>query len=338
MFSLRAPRLLLIASVAFAVAACGAAKPEVASVGDREVAEADLDQAAALQHVLAELQGAVCGGEPAEGESADTACDRVALSGELLWLAVAPYAEEHDITAALGAAEQAVAQLETQFGADQIERSLEARDLTREDLIALGQKILTIQAVRVAVAEERIGEDALRSQYEERVTEFTTVNANHILLETRADAQRIYEQVKDATRARFVAVAKQESTEPGADESGGSLVDAPAAQLVPEFASVVAGLEPGEVSPPVKTQFGWHVIYLADKEVTPFEDAKAGLLEPIADQEFGGWLEERADELGVEVNPRFGRFSAATFSVQPARSTDPSDAVVPEGGATSPAS
>ena len=90
MFSLRAPRLLLIASVAFAVAACGAGKPEVASVGDREVAEADLDQAAALQHVLAELQGAVCGGQPAEGESADTACDRVALSGELLWLAVAP--------------------------------------------------------------------------------------------------------------------------------------------------------------------------------------------------------------------------------------------------------
>ena len=101
---------------------------------------------------------------------------------------------------------------------------------------------------------------------------------------------------------------------------------------------MVTGLEPGEVSPPVQTQFGWHVIYLADKEVTPFEDAKAGLLEPIADQEFGGWLEERADELGVEVNPRFGRFSAATFSVQPARSTDPSDAVVPEGGATSPAS
>ena len=92
----------------------------------------------------------------------------------------------------------------------------------------------------------------------------------------------------------------------------------------------MAGLEPGEVSPPVKTQFGWHVIYLADKQVTPFEDAKAGLLEPVADQEFRGWLEERADELGVEVNPRFGRFSAATFSVQPARSTDPSDAVVPE--------
>ena len=65
----------------------------------------------------------------------------------------------------------------------------------------------------------------------------------------------------------------------------------------------MAALEPGEVSAPVKTQFGWHVIYLADKQVTPFEDAKAGLLEPLADQEFRGWLEERADELGRRGEP-----------------------------------
>jgi parvulin-like peptidyl-prolyl isomerase len=251
---------------------------------------------------------------------------------------VAPYAEAHDITAGPRDAEEAVAQLETQIGADELERSLDARNLTRDDLLALGQKILTIRAVRVAVAEERIGEDALRTQYEDRVLEFTNVEANHILLETRAEAQRVYEQVKDASRARFAAVAKQESTEPGADQSGGDLGNAPASQFVPEFATAVAALEPGEVSAPVKTQFGWHVIYLADKQVTPFEDAEAGLVEPVADQEFRGWLEARANELGVEVNPRYGRFSASTFSVQPVRSTDPSDATVPGSDAPSPSS
>jgi peptidyl-prolyl cis-trans isomerase C len=336
MSSLRASRLLLVALVAFAVAACGPGKPEVARVGARVIAEADLRQAAALQRVLAELQGGACGGQPADGESATAACDRVALSGELLWLAVAPYAEEHDLTAGSADAEQAVAQLETQVGADQLERSLGKRSLTRDDLLALGRRILTIRAVRVAVAEDRIGDEELRSQYEQRLVEFTTVEANHILLATRAEAERIYERVKDATRARFATVAKEESTESGADQSGGDLGNAPATQFVPEFATAVAALEPGEVSQPVQTQFGWHVIYLADKQVTPFEDAKAGLLEPLADQEFRGWLEERADDLDVEVNPRYGRFSAATFSVQPARSTDPSDVTVPDGGASSP--
>jgi hypothetical protein len=336
MSSLRASRLLLVALVAFAVAACGPGKPEVARVGTRDIDEADLRQAAALQKVLAELQGGVCGGQPTGGESAVAACDRIALSGELLWLAVAPYAETHDLTAGPAEAEEAVAQLETQVGADQLETSLGARDLTRDDLLGLGTKILTIRAVRVAVAEERVGDDELRSQYEQRLVEFTTVQGNHILLATRAEAQRVYERVKDATRAQFVAVAKEESTEPGADERGGDLGNSPASGFVPEFANAVAALEPGQVSEPVQTQFGWHVIYLADKQVTPFEEAKGGLLEPLADQEFRGWLEERADDLGIEVNPRYGRFSAATFSVQPARSTDPSDVTAPGGGATSP--
>ena len=338
MASLRVSRLLLVALVAFAVAACGQGKPDVARVGERDVTEADLREAAALQHVLADLQGTECGGTPSAGESAGAACDRAALSGELLWLAVAPYAEAHDLTAASGEVEQAVGQLETQVGKAELERSLGARDLTRDDLVELGRRILTIRAVRVAVAEERIGEDELRSQYEQRLVEFTTVESNHILLPTRAAAQRVYERVKDATRAQFIAVAKEESTEPGAAESGGDLGNAPATQFVPEFADAVAALEPGQVSEPVQSQFGWHVIYLADKQVTPFEDAKAGLVEPMADQEFRGWLEERADEVGVEVNPRYGRFSAATFSVEAAHSTDPSESTVPGGDAASPSS
>jgi peptidyl-prolyl cis-trans isomerase C len=331
----RACRMLLVAVVSFAVTACGAGKPEVARVGDRDVDEADLRQATALQQVLADLQGTPCGGQPLAGESAAAPCDRAALSGELLWLAVSPYAEAHDIRPGSGA-ERAVEQLETQVGADELRGQLRARGLTRDDLLELGRKILTIRAVRTAIAAERIGDDELRSQYADRLVEFTTVEANHILLATRAEAEGVYRRVRDATRAQFAAVARIESTEPGADESGGDLGNAPATQFVPEFARAVAALEPGEISQPVQTQFGWHVIYLADKQVTPFEEARAGLLEPIADEEFQGWLEERATELGVEVNPRYGRFSAETFSVHPARSTDPSDATVPAGDAASP--
>lgn len=332
----RAARRLLVALVSFAVAACGAGKPEVARVGDRDIAAEDLRHAAALQHVLAELQGTPCGGQPLAGETADAACDRAALSGELIWLAVSPYAEAHDITAGQ-TAEDAVVQLETQVGgAEELRRSLSARGLTRDDLLELGRKILTIRAVRTAIAEERIGDDELRSLYEDRLVEFTTVEASHILLATRAEAEDVYRRVRDATRARFAAVARKESTEPGADDSGGDLGSSPATQFVPEFANAVAALELGEVSPPVRSQFGWHVIYLAGKQVTPFEEVKEGLLEPLADQEFRAWLGERAHELGIEVNPRYGRFSAETFSVQPARSTDPSDTTVPEGDAGSP--
>ncbi|HWL89865.1 MAG TPA: peptidylprolyl isomerase, partial [Actinomycetota bacterium] len=136
--------------------------------------------------------------------------------------------------------------------------------------------------------------------------------------------------VRDATEAQFIALARTASTEPGAKDSGGKLGSAPATQYVAEFAEATVALAPGEVSRPVQTQFGWHVIYLVGKEVTPFEEAKAGLLEPLADREFTGWLSDRAEALGVEVNPRYGRFEPRTFSVTSVRSTDP------EGDAASP--
>ena len=323
----RVARLLVLAVV---TVACGAGRPEVARVGDQDVTSSELRHAVALQRVLADLQGAQCGqAQAGEAEAAGAACDRVALSGELLWLGVEGYAEANDLVASDADVEAAVAGLEEQVSAETLQETLEARDLTRDDLSELGRRILTIQAVRTAVAEERVGEDQLRAQYEERANEFTTVQANHILVDSQAEAERIYRAVRDATEAEFVEVAKERSTEPGADQSGGQMGSTVASTFVPEFAEAVVALEPGEISQPVRTQFGWHVIYLVDKEVTSFEDAKTQILQPLADDEFRSWLQDRADELGVEVDPRYGRFDASTFSLSASRSTDPDASVSP---------
>ena len=313
-----------------ALSACGLSRPEVARVGDRDVGDADLRHAVALQQALADLQGVPCGGEALAGEGEGAACDRAALSGELLWLAVVGYADANGIAPAAAGAEEAVSQLEAQFGAEAVNQALEAHDVTRDDLLELGRRILTLRAVRTAVAEDRVEISELRAQYEERALEFTIVQVNHILVETKAEAESVYRRVRDATEAQFVELARTVSTEPRAAETGGKLGSATATQYAPEFANAAVALEPGEISRPVRTQFGWHVIYLVDKEVTPFAEAKAGLVEPLADREFQGWLKDRAEQLGVEVNPRFGRFAPDTFSVEPARSTDP------EGDAASP--
>ena len=325
-----ASRTVRVLLVALALSACGLSKPEVARVGDQDIEDADLRHAVDMQKALADLQGIPCGGEPVAGEGQGAACNRAALSGELLWLAVAGYADANGIAPAAGGAEEAVSQLEAQFGADAVKQALGGHDVTRDDLLELGRRILTLREVRTAVAEDQIGTAELRAQYEQRSLEFTIVEANHILVETEAEADNVYRRVRDATAAQFVALARTVSTEPGAAESGGELGSAPATQYAPEFADAAAALEPGEISRPVRTQFGWHVIYLVDKEVTPFAEAREQLVEPLADREFQGWLTDRAEELGVEVNPRFGRFAPDTFSVEPARSTDP------EGDAASP--
>jgi PPIC-type PPIASE domain len=329
---MRLRRPASLALVALALAGCaGLNRPEVARVGERDLSDAELRRAVSLQRVLADLQGTPCGGQPQPGEPAATPCQRAALSSELLWLGVRGYAEDHDLTASAADAAEAVAGLEAQVGEERLTEALAARGRSRDDLLELGRRILTVRAVRAAVTEERVGTDELRTQYEQRGLEFTTVDADHILLETRGEAERVYRRVRGATREEFDDVARTTSTEPGAASSGGALGSAPASQYVPEFAEAVAAMEPGEISRPVQTQFGWHVIYLVDKQVTPFEDAKPQLIEPLADREFQGWLAERAEDLGVEVDPRFGTFRSSTFSVEPARSTDPE---APEPSAT----
>jgi parvulin-like peptidyl-prolyl isomerase len=325
------PRRSLVLCVAIlALASCALDRPEVARVGDEDVAAAELERSVSLQRALADLQGAPCG-RPAAGESEDAACHRAVLSGELLWLAVARYAEEHDLGASQGEVARAVGQLEAQVGAKVLDDALASRSVTRKDLNELGRRLITIRAVRTAVAAERVGDDELRKLYDQRILDYTTIQADHILVETRAEAEDVYRRVRDATEEEFQAVARRVSIEPGAKDTGGSIGTGAASGYVEPFARAAVALEPGEVSEPVQTQFGWHVIYLVDKTLTPFAEAQPQLLEPLADQEFQAWLQERAATLDVMVNPRYGHFVARTFSVSAVRSTDP------EGDAVSPA-
>ena len=64
----------------------------------------------------------------------------------------------------------------------------------------------------------------------------------------------------------FTALAKELSEEPGAKESGGDLGFFPKDRMVPEFAEVAFSEKVGEISDPVRTQFGWHVIKVTEKK------------------------------------------------------------------------
>jgi len=84
-------------------------------------------------------------------------------------------------------------------------------------------------------------------------------NASHILLETEEAALAVIEEINGG--ADFAAVAREKSTGPSGP-GGGSLGWFGTGAMVPDFEAAVIALKPGEVSAPVQTQFGWHVIKL----------------------------------------------------------------------------
>src|SRR6195952_937459 len=95
------------------------------------------------------------------------------------------------------------------------------------------------------------------------------VHARHILVETEDQAKKVEEDLKKG--ADFAELAKKESKDPGASD-GGDLGFFTKDQMVPEFSAAAFALEPGKISDPVKTQFGWHVIKVEEKRTRKAPD------------------------------------------------------------------
>jgi peptidyl-prolyl cis-trans isomerase C len=88
------------------------------------------------------------------------------------------------------------------------------------------------------------------------------VRARHILVKTEEEAKAIVAELKNG--GDFAELARQKSTDPGAAD-GGDLGYFPKEEMVPEFAEAAFKLEKGQISEPVHTRFGWHVIKVEDK-------------------------------------------------------------------------
>src|SRR5690348_976290 len=106
---------------------------------------------------------------------------------------------------------------------------------------------------------------AMKKVYEDASKQISgeqEVHARHILVETEDEAKAVKAELDKG--ADFAELAKKKSKDPGASD-GGDLGFFTKEQMVPEFSAVAFALEPGKISDPVKSQFGWHVIKVEEK-------------------------------------------------------------------------
>jgi peptidyl-prolyl cis-trans isomerase C len=121
-------------------------------------------------------------------------------------------------------------------------------------------------------------DEAMKKVYEDASKQITgeqEVHARHILVETEDEAKAVEDELKKG--ADFAELAKKKSKDPGASD-GGDLGFFTKDQMVPEFSTVAFSLEPGKISDPVKSQFGWHVIKVEEKrnrKAPDFDQVKA---------------------------------------------------------------
>ena len=131
------------------------------------------------------------------------------------------------------------------------------------------------ESIKPSVTDEEV-----KAAYEKEASKIKVaerVRARHILVQTEKEAKDVLARLNKGEK--FEDIAKQVSLD-GSKDYGGDLGYFSAEEMVPEFSKAAFSLKIGDISPPVKTDYGWHIIKLEDRKqggAQPFDQVKAGI-------------------------------------------------------------
>ncbi|MFZ5862757.1 MAG: peptidylprolyl isomerase [Nitrospirota bacterium] len=172
----------------------------------------------------------------------------------------------------------------------EVKRQLE--DLRRQVLV---------QATLKKVADADVTDEKVKAYYEAHKDEFRQVRASHILVETEEQAKDAKKRVTEG--GDFATVAKELSTDPSAKENGGDLGFFQKDQMVKPFAERAFALKADEISDPVKTEFGYHIIKVMEtKDAVAFDGLDPQALMGIKQSVLAKRIEELKGRAKVVVH------------------------------------
>ncbi|WP_269585304.1 peptidylprolyl isomerase [Roseibium sp. Sym1] len=170
-------------------------------------------------------------------------------------------------------------------------------------------EFLQLRALRNAYLGQKINadisEEDLKAAYDKEFADFEgaeELNASHILVKEKAEAEEIIKQLDEG--ADFAELAREKSTGPSGP-NGGNLGYFAKGQMVKPFEDAALALETGSYTKePVETQFGWHVIRLDDKrrqDKPSLEDVAQGLRQQLMREAYDARMAELKDKVAIEI-------------------------------------
>ncbi|MEQ8835139.1 MAG: peptidylprolyl isomerase [Miltoncostaeaceae bacterium] len=277
----------------------------VARVGDSPISQEELDRSVQQTVAAFESQGQAAPPEDSEEytqvvqQAMQTLVQQKVITAEAAECGEPCAVTEDEVTAEL---QDIVA---TEFGdsREEFETFLQSRMLSRAEAREIVRNSLLQQKLFEDVTRGvRFTVDDAREYYDENTEQFETPagrRVSHILVATEDEAEALRARV---TPENFADLARSESTDTGSAPSGGDLGIMQEGQFVPEFEEAAFALEDGEISDPVESQFGFHIITadLVPASTTSFADARQGIiqsqLEARRQEAYTTWAEEALEE------------------------------------------
>lgn len=191
---------------------------------------------------------------------------------------------------------------ETYGGDEGFTSALEASGLTEESYKKYNERRIITQAVIDNMTKDiTVSDEELQKYYDENPSEFTGANISHILIADETKAKEIRERA--ANGEDFAALAKEASEDTGSKEKGGDLgfTMYNTTQLVPEFVAGMKVLKEGEISQPVKSDYGYHIIKATGVKVTSFDESKDATKDTLLKEQKSKIYDENLEKWNKEL-------------------------------------
>lgn len=201
-------------------------------------------------------------------------------------------------------------------------RQIDQSPLFKRQLALQTDNLLAGALVQVMEADAKTDEAALKRYYDEHKNDFEQVKARHILVrakgspapqpagkkemseeEALAKAQELRKRITGGED--FAAVAKAESDDPGSGKNGGELGSFPRGRMTPTFEQAAFAAAVGQVTEPVKSPFGYHLIQVEEKSSKTFEEARPDVEKRIKPEQARQALEEIRKKASVKLDDAF---------------------------------
>lgn len=237
----------------------------------------------------------------------------------------APRAADLGIVIEDSAVAERVEQIKSRYPSEEeFETALSGQGLDLEKLHEIVGDQMLERRLRAEITEDAAPtEEEIRAYYEENLDLYEETRASHILLEDEDLATRLSERLQAAPANRptrlFKSLARRHSVDRQTKAEGGDLGYFTAGVHPIPFDDAVAEMEPGDVSDPVRTQLGFHVIYVTDRRTQPYEEVRDRIEvligSPAEDAAWRDWVIDAYEDADVMVNPRYGEFDLETQQI-----------------------
>lgn len=196
--------------------------------------------------------------------------------------------------------------IESNGGEEAFDAALSQSGLSREDIEE--EVVNYLKIVKLLESDIEVTDEEITTYFEENKESFSEpeqVEASHILVEDEEKANEVKEKLNAGED--FAELAKEYSTDASNAENGGELGFFPQGQMVPEFDEAAFSMKVGDISDPVKTSYGYHIIHVTDKKEAKeatLEDHKEDIKKALFDQEiqtkYTTWISEKREKLDIK--------------------------------------